>query len=219
MTAQVGDTLSFVARRPGADTKPALRRALRDRRRRVARDARRRWPQRVLLLILRRRVLSRQRLTGVYLSAASEAPTDALIAALLRRGFPLALPHVLGNGRMLLRRYHGRVAHRSGLHGLRCPRDRLIRVPLRRCGLLLMPLLGFDDDGYRLGAGGGYYDRLLDRRRHWRRPLRLGLAFACQHQHHLPAEPWDIRLHAVCTERGLQFFPHRSAATGIWPTG
>jgi 5-formyltetrahydrofolate cyclo-ligase len=77
---------------------------------------------------------------------------------------------------------------------------------LRRLDLILLPLLGYDAQGQRLGQGGGYYDRTLARLGKARRPLRIGLAYACQQLATLPVEDHDRPLHAVLTERGLQRF-------------
>ena len=70
--------------------------------------------------------------------------------------------------------------------------------------VVMLPLLGFDRLGTRLGQGGGYYDRVLSRCRF--RPWRIGLGYVAQQVEALPREPWDQRLHAVLTERGLRRF-------------
>jgi 5-formyltetrahydrofolate cyclo-ligase len=62
---------------------------------------------------------------------------------------------------------------------------------------LLVPLLGFDRKGHRLGQGGGYYDRYLATRRP---ALVVGLAFALQEVAALPVDPWDCRLDVIVTE-------------------
>ncbi len=70
--------------------------------------------------------------------------------------------------------------------------------------LVLLPLLGFDLRGGRLGMGGGYYDRSFGFRQGKAAPPSLvGVGFACQELPELPAEPWDVRLDAVLTERGF----------------
>jgi 5-formyltetrahydrofolate cyclo-ligase len=72
--------------------------------------------------------------------------------------------------------------------------------------LVLVPLVGFDADGNRLGMGAGYYDRhftFLRQRGAWRRPLLLGLAFDLQRVDRLPAGPHDVRLWGIVTERGV----------------
>jgi 5-formyltetrahydrofolate cyclo-ligase len=75
-----------------------------------------------------------------------------------------------------------------------------------RLDLIVLPLVAFDGSGRRLGMGGGYYDRWLARARPWRRPLRVGLAFAAQEVPAVPAGARDARLDAVVTERGSRRF-------------
>ena len=75
--------------------------------------------------------------------------------------------------------------------------------------LLLLPLVAFDGTGQRLGMGGGFYDRSLDvlrHRRRWRRPRLLGVAHAFQEVRELPAEPWDVPLDGIATEREYRSF-------------
>lgn len=70
--------------------------------------------------------------------------------------------------------------------------------------IVLMPLLGFDAAGTRLGYGGGYYDRTLAALP--RKPLLVGLAFGVQELDAIPREEHDVPLDAVITEAGVRFF-------------
>lgn len=64
--------------------------------------------------------------------------------------------------------------------------------PAHALSVLLMPLVGFDASGNRLGMGGGYYDRLLaNLNRRPQRPYTIGLAHTCQQVDTLPIAPWD----------------------------
>ncbi len=73
--------------------------------------------------------------------------------------------------------------------------------------IILVPLLGFDDTGGRLGQGGGFYDRTLAARRRGHPPLAIGLAFDCQRLPHLlPAEDHDQPLDGCMTEVGIVWF-------------
>jgi 5-formyltetrahydrofolate cyclo-ligase len=69
---------------------------------------------------------------------------------------------------------------------------------------VVLPLLGFSADGHRLGMGGGYYDRSfafrIDRPAP---PWLVGAAYSFQQLDSLPAQPWDVRLDAIATEKGL----------------
>jgi 5-formyltetrahydrofolate cyclo-ligase len=72
--------------------------------------------------------------------------------------------------------------------------------------LILLPLVGFDAHGNRLGMGGGFYDRSLEflrHRTHWHKPRLVGLAHACQQAPALPAAAWDIPVQAVVTDRAI----------------
>jgi 5-formyltetrahydrofolate cyclo-ligase len=86
---------------------------------------------------------------------------------------------------------------RRGPHGALNP---------RWLDLVLVPLVGFDARGYRLGVGGGFYDRhfaFLRHRRTWDRPLLLGIAFEAQRMERFAEEDHDVPLWGVVTERGV----------------
>jgi len=74
--------------------------------------------------------------------------------------------------------------------------------------VVLTPLVAFDNQGRRLGTGGGYYDRtfsFLKRDPKPKKPALIGLAYAFQHIQELPEESWDILLTGILTEN--QFIP------------
>lgn len=69
--------------------------------------------------------------------------------------------------------------------------------------LVVLPLVGFDARGQRLGMGAGCYDRgFAFRAHHPAPPWLVGAAFAAQQVEAIAAQPWDVALDAVCTERG-----------------
>jgi len=72
---------------------------------------------------------------------------------------------------------------------------------------VLVPVVGFDRRGNRLGMGAGFYDRALRRRldagRPWRRPRLVGVAFARQELPGIAASAWDVPLDLIVTELGL----------------
>ncbi len=87
------------------------------------------------------------------------------------------------------------------------------RVSPRQLDVVILPLVGFDPQGHRLGMGGGFYDRALafrNRGMHGDRPRLIGVAFECQRVDALVAAPWDVPLDAIITEAGL--YPTRRSA-------
>ncbi len=83
-------------------------------------------------------------------------------------------------------------------------RRELVRAQL--LDLILVPLVGFDRAGNRLGMGGGFYDRslaFLRFRRHWKKPHLVGLAFELQQVDTIEADEWDVPLQGIATENGF----------------
>lgn len=74
-------------------------------------------------------------------------------------------------------------------------------ISIAELDLVLMPLVGVDLQGNRLGMGAGYYDKSLAQAA--RRPYLIGVAHQCQQVESLPVDPWDIPLDALVTEQSM----------------
>lgn len=202
MTAQVGGTApnSSIA----VDDKSSLRRILRRQRAALAPRQRREKAERCATHALRALSARKVRKVAAYLEYRSELSTQPLIRGLLDRGVRVYVPRLVGASmRMIELRSNMRL--RRNRHGIAEPCGRGHARP-RQLDAILLPLTGFDLHGHRLGTGGGYYDRYLAGLSGLRKPWRLGYAYALQQCVALPADPWDVHLHAVCTERGLLRF-------------
>tara|TARA_R110002072_G_scaffold1369_15_gene11440 strand:- start:13418 stop:13729 length:312 start_codon:yes stop_codon:yes gene_type:complete len=68
---------------------------------------------------------------------------------------------------------------------------------------LLVPLVGFDRSGQRLGMGGGYYDRTLSALRCWKALPKIGVAHSAQEVDALLVKPWDVQLDGIVTDNEL----------------
>jgi len=68
--------------------------------------------------------------------------------------------------------------------------------------IVLLPGVAFDQECYRLGYGGGFYDRFLPRLSP--NAIKIGIAFGMQMVDRVPRDPHDIPLDGVCTEHGLK---------------
>lgn len=128
----------------------------------------------------------------------SEFDPEPLAKALIAAGRSVCLPVVLQrDAPLVFRRWTPGDPLEPDAAG--CPAP----LPLAEIvdpDLILTPLLAFDDNGGRLGQGGGYYDRTFAARPG---SLRIGLAYAGQRAATVPVEAHDVRLHGVLTEAGL----------------
>jgi len=121
------------------------------------------------------------------------------IRALRDRGATAALPVVVGKGAPLqFRRWQPGVAMVAGALGIPAPRDTALVVP----DAALVPLVGFDGHGYRLGYGGGYFDRTLAAP--GRRPVTAGVGFESARLPTIHPQPHDIPMDFIVTEAGIR---------------
>ncbi len=87
-------------------------------------------------------------------------------------------------------------------YGLAEPVATATPIDLAATAALLIPMVGFDAQGYRLGYGGGYFDRLLANPA-WQQVLKIGIAFDVALVPKIPIDPWDLPLHKIFTESGM----------------
>ncbi|QQR39709.1 5-formyltetrahydrofolate cyclo-ligase [Devosia rhizoryzae] len=139
-----------------------------------------------------------------YWRIRDELDCTPILVRLMDSGQAVVLPVVVGSEEPLeMRVWEADAPLYEAGFGTMAPADHAPRaVP----DLVLMPLLGFDHSGTRLGYGGGYYDRTLAALP--RKPLLVGLAFAAQELSHVPRQEHDLPLDAVVTETGVRFFEH-----------
>ncbi len=198
------------------DPKAALRKELRARRRALppAEHAARSAAASRQVMRLPQFVAGRR--VAVTLSFDGEVATSMLIAAARKRGVRLYTPVVVDRRRGLIRFYPLTAATRRGAYGILVPRRTRQPLSPRWFHLIVVPLVGIDESGRRLGMGGGYYDRAMAFRRQrgvWRGPLLTGFAFDCQRVESVPTQAWDLRLDALATESGLRRFGHTVTGT------
>jgi 5-formyltetrahydrofolate cyclo-ligase len=119
-----------------------------------------------------------------------------LLHALHARGHHIVLPETPPRGQPLIfRRWTPGAPMLPERFGTHRP-DGPIAIP----DLIFVPLLAFDGRGYRLGYGGGYYDRTLHA---LPGTPAIGFGYAAQQVAHIPTEPHDLPLRHIATERGI----------------
>lgn len=121
------------------------------------------------------------------------------LAAMAAHGGAVGVPVIIGPGQPLRFRVWSPDADMvAGEFGALIPRTGDWITPR----VVIVPLLAFDGQGYRLGYGGGFYDRTLELLRAHGPVVAIGFAFAAQQVAAVPIEPTDQRLDMIVTENG-----------------
>jgi len=150
------------------------------------------------------RLVPQDTTVAVYKSFSGELPTSPIIERLWQLGFKTVLPvlHPFAKGHLLFLSYSSETPMTLNKYGIEEPELNAQNVvPVPDIQLLLLPLVGFDHKGNRLGMGGGYYDRTLAQWHNGNRPnlSPIGLAYDEQQVEKIPIESWDIPLPEVIT--------------------
>ena len=163
-----------------ADLKANLRRRLRAQREE-------RYVEHNLLHLLNLPEISKADVIASYFSFGTEPSTIELNQAIIEKGKTLLLPRINGekidwvqwNGSAETLQENGKFHEPKGESF----------TNLNSIDLVLVPALAIDPDGFRLGQGGGFYDRSLPQLRAWKH----GIVYNYERmEHDLPREPWDI---------------------------
>lgn len=146
-----------------------------------------------------------ERIAG-YWAHAGELPLNLAMAPLAGRGQQFHLPVIAPGRRLRFAPWKAGDDIQPNRYGIPEPLAREHVLPPHLMDVVLVPLLGFDRRGHRLGFGGGYYDTSFAFLRDEKRPatpLLVGIGYAFQELDALAAEPWDVHLDYIATEREL----------------
>lgn len=191
--------------------KGELRREIRARRRRMGQEEWTAGSERVCRRIQSLRQYEEAEIVCAYLAMRGEVLLDGLIEDAWRRGKQVAVPRVVGQ-EMLFYRLESLEAVEISPLGIREPREPAVVLPgaglpvewkpVETDGqvLFLVPGVAFDRQLDRVGQGGGYYDRYLEK---YPAAFKLGVAFAFQLYPHVPAEEFDVKLDGIAVESGV----------------
>jgi 5-formyltetrahydrofolate cyclo-ligase len=138
-----------------------------------------------------------------YTSKEMEVNTFPIITSLLERMNPVIVPIIVKEDFSLRLSYlRDLTALVPSTFGVPEPIGSEIPARGEDVDTILLPMLGFDRTGARIGYGAGYYDRFLEKFPDLR---KIGIAFACQEMAHLPLDPTDVRMDHIITEEGIVF--------------
>jgi 5-formyltetrahydrofolate cyclo-ligase len=140
----------------------------------------------------------REQLLGFYWPIRGEIDLRPVVRDLIQAGAGASLPVITARNEPLeFARWEPWTDMTPGVWNIPVPSQPEWVVPTA----LLIPLLGFDSSGYRMGYGGGYYDRTLAALS--RRPLTIGVGYALGQLDTIRPEPHDVALDAIVTESGV----------------
>lgn len=150
----------------------------------------------------------RARRIAYYLANDGEISPQPSIASVEKRGKRTYLPllHPLQINRLYFAPHQTQSPLHPNRFGIAEPSfGQNPQVPVWTLDVILLPLVGFDRRGNRMGMGGGFYDRTLARLQNsaMKRPLLIGLAHHCQEVEQLQAQRWDIPLNIIATDKEL----------------
>ena len=192
---------------PAPLSRPQLRRMLRKARRALTPSEQRQAALGLYRQLAQHPLFRRAKHISLYLPTDGEIDPRLLLRAAQRRGKATYLPVLSAwpRTKMVFQRVRPGDKLSPNRFGILEPR---VNVHQQRkvwaLDLVLLPLVGFDSEGGRLGMGGGFYDRslaYLARRKSWRKPTLLGLAHECQQVERLAQASWDVPLAGTVTDK------------------
>tara|TARA_A100001011_G_C14182995_1_gene787736 strand:- start:194 stop:799 length:606 start_codon:yes stop_codon:yes gene_type:complete len=142
---------------------------------------------------------------AAYISIKTELNLQPTIARLLKIGKTICLPIIVNqNEPLIFNQWNGKSELTIGQFNVLIPTTGQKIEP----DLIICPLLSYDEQGYRLGYGGGFYDRTIAGFEKQKRPI---FAFGCGYaeqlsKEKLPVDQNDKKLNGMVTEKGLVFF-------------
>ena len=156
-------------------------------------------------------LLKRHKRFAIYLHSDGELHTDIIIKTLLKMKKQVFLPVLYPYAKNQLWFYPYKTDTQLVTNRYNIAEPPIIGKPVMPSFLdvVLMPLVGFDNKGNRIGMGGGFYDRTFSFTRRYnekRLPMLIGLAHDLQQCTNVKHQPWDIRLDGVITEKKVMKF-------------
>ena len=141
---------------------------------------------------------ARSRILALYVPIHNEAGTDAIFAAAVNAAKTVLYPAVVGESLEFRRVDHLRDLRR-GAFGIPEPLDSCDVIDQCMADLIVIPGVGFDLKGKRVGYGKGFYDKFLSELP--KKVEKIGIAFSIQELEEIPRMPHDILLDTIITEK------------------
>ena len=147
-----------------------------------------------LLLILKRETKNKK--IGVYYPIGSEVSTLDLIENLRKKKYKISLPVLENNFRMTFYEWNTKKPLKINKYGIPEP----VKINKFVPSILIIPIVAFDANLNRLGYGGGFYDRFINKSEKTKKILKIGLALSCQKINKVPTNKFDKKMNYILTE-------------------
>jgi 5-formyltetrahydrofolate cyclo-ligase len=188
-----------------AQSKTTLRSQLRRKRRSLTGDQQRLAATSLVNALKPHLSLSKTPRIAMYWAMDGEISLQPLMEYCFEQGIEVFLPvlHPF-KPRLWFARYQPDSPLMNNHYGIPEPETKHRAQPWQ-LSTVLLPLVGFDEQGGRIGMGGGFYDRTFAQALSWpHQPKLIGVAHECQKLEVVPLEPWDISLKGIVTDQ--QFY-------------
>ncbi len=177
--------------------KKELRRQLIEKRNGISQDIRKEKSRKITEKLLKNPALKKADTVFVYVSFGSEVDTHILIHELFRLGKRVGVPLCNTQSHtMTVYEIKDFSQLKEGHYGILEPDEGLKEIPKDEIRLIIVPGVAFDKEGYRMGYGGGYYDRFLDDFDGY----TIGIAFSECIEDELPKGEFDRKVSEVIKE-------------------
>tara|TARA_B100001175_G_C19253968_1_gene516062 strand:+ start:195 stop:737 length:543 start_codon:yes stop_codon:yes gene_type:complete len=139
----------------------------------------------------------KKKLIGGYYPVNFELNILNILEKLENKGLKLSLPIVKKNNEMDFYSWSFKKLLQVNKYGIPEPEKTKKVIP----DVILVPLVAFDDKLYRIGYGGGYYDRYIEKISKKKNLLKIGIAHSCQKINRVPINKYDKKLDIIITEK------------------
>ncbi len=187
-----------------------LRKQLKNQRNKLSQDQRKKLSLSIAKHIAQSEVFKQSKKVAIYLPVNGEADPTSLVSlhAQSEQKFYLPVLSPSGNKHLLFVEWNKSTIFKDNIYGIPEPiiTPSTVQLEATKLDLVIMPLLGFDKHGNRLGMGGGYYDRTFSFKlkcKASKKPYLISFAYAFQECKTLYTQPWDVPVNAYATENAL----------------
>lgn len=185
-----------------------IRKAIRQKRRLLTLAEQQQAADKLCKQVLTHPKIEQAQTIALFLSFDGEIDTSPLISQLWALNKQVCLPvlHPFHRHHLLFLRYTpSTVLVKNRFNISEPPLNVNMVIPISNIDIIFTPLVAFDEQGQRLGMGGGFYDRTLE---NWQQKsfYPMGLAHTCQQVAHLPIANWDVPLPEIITPEKIWHF-------------